>query len=223
MNYGQSGSANVSSKEAILKRLRAAQTPFTDVPPLSERKRMTPLADSSPAALRARFIAEAEKVGVKIWPCADEDAALEQLLALIGSDTRVMAWESAHIPLSGLSRMFEERSIERSALRDTDVRVGITGADAGLATTGSLVLPTGAGKARASSLLPPVHVVVLRESQIVADLEAWFERQRRAGLDTFRASANTVIITGGSRTADIGQELIMGAHGPVEVHVVLIQ
>lgn len=213
----------MTSRDAILKRLRAAQTPFTNVAPIELRRRMTPLADESHDALRARFILEAEKVSVRVWPCADNQAAIDKILDLVGNDKAVIAWDFSHIPLGGLDSAFSGKGIEITGVRDSSARVGITGADAALATTGSIIVPTGPGKPRSASLLAPIHIAVIRESQIVADLESWFEKQRAVGLDDFRTSANTVIITGGSRTADIGQELIQGAHGPVEVHVVLIQ
>lgn len=181
---------------------------------------MTPMADTTPAALRARFIDEAERVSAKVWPCADDAAAIDQILALLGSDTQVMAWDFALIPLAGLREALAGRGV--SDVRDTDVRVGITGVEAALATTGSLILQAGEGKPRAASLLPPLHIAIVRETQLLPDLEAWFDAQRADGLAAFRASANTVIVTGGSRTADIGQELILGAHGPVEVHIVLV-
>lgn len=212
----------MSSKAAILARLRAAQTPFTDIPPVSGRLHMTPLDDVSPAALRARFITEAAKISVRVHPCADDAAAVAQIGVLVGADTAVMAWDWRYLP-AGLEAFFASRGVAVSAdLRDTAIRVGITGVDAALATTGSLAVSSGEGKPRAASLLPAIHVAVVRESQLIPDLEAFFESQRAVGLDAFRARANTVIITGGSRTADIAQELIQGAHGPIEVHVILI-
>ncbi|MBK9123782.1 MAG: lactate utilization protein [Chloroflexi bacterium] len=107
-------------------------------------------------------------------------------------------------------------------MRDPSARVGLTGVEAALAGTGSLVVSSGPGKPRFASLLPPVHIAVVRADQILPDVEAWFEQVSASGLTHFRESANVVFITGGSRTADIAQELILGAHGPVEVHVVLI-
>ncbi|MEZ4518784.1 MAG: lactate utilization protein [Chloroflexota bacterium] len=102
------------------------------------------------------------------------------------------------------------------------MRVGLTGADAGLAATGSLVLQSGSGRYRAASLLPPLHIAVLTADRIVPDLENWWTQQRAAGLDQVRQRSNIVVITGPSRTADIAMQLVMGMHGPRELHLILL-
>jgi L-lactate dehydrogenase complex protein LldG len=87
----------------------------------------------------------------------------------------------------------------------------------GLAATGSVVLAASPGEPRARSLLPDVHVSLLREDRILADLEELFER---VGADLPSALA---IVTGPSRSADIEQSLTVGVHGPREEHVVLLR
>ncbi|MCU0465651.1 MAG: lactate utilization protein [Anaerolineae bacterium] len=214
----------MSARDKILAKLRAAQTPFTDVPPIGERLRVTPDVDPSPEGLKARFIKQAELVSVKICPVDDDVAAVAQIMALIGDDSTVMAWDFDQIGLSGLESALTGSGVRVTDPKDGGVRVGITGVEVALAVTGSLVVSSGAGRSRAASLLPPVHVAVVRAAQIIPDLEAYFERLRAQpdGAVSFRQSANVVVITGSSRTADIGQELILGAHGPVSVQVVLI-
>lgn len=214
----------MSARDNILAKLRAAQTPFTDVPPITERLRVTPDVDPSPEGLKARFIKQAELVSVKVWPVADDAAAVAQILALIGDDKSIIAWDFDQIGLPGLESALAGRGVGVADPKDGAVRVGITGVEAALAATGSLVVSSGAGRSRAASLLPPVHIAVVRSVQIIPDLEAYFERLRDQpdGAAAFRQSANVVVITGSSRTADIGQELILGAHGPVSIQVVLI-
>lgn len=182
---------------------------------------MTPLADQSPDALKAAFVRAAQGVDMTVWPCEDDAAAVRRIVELTGA-AGFIAWAWARIGLAGLEAALAACGATRSGLRDGTAEIGITGVSAALATTGSLVIPSGAGQPRAASLLPPVHIVVVRASQIVADLETYFVGLRAAGLETFRSSANVVLVTGSSRTADIGQELILGAHGPIVVHVVLI-
>ena len=53
----------MSSRDNILGRLRAARRPFEDLPPLTSHRHMAPVDDTSPEALRARFIQEAEALG----------------------------------------------------------------------------------------------------------------------------------------------------------------
>jgi L-lactate dehydrogenase complex protein LldG len=66
--------------------------------------------------------------------------------------------------------------------------------------------------------LPDKHIAVIKESQLVVDMETWITQAR----DNFAKPSNITIVTGPSKTADIGQELILGAHGPRSVHVVLL-
>lgn len=211
----------MGSRDKILGRLRAAQRPFGDAAPVTERLRMTPMTDESPDALKSAFIRAAQGVGVTVWPCADDSAAVDRIAELVGA-AGVIAWDWDKIGVAGLGEALSAGGAILLGLRDETAKFGITGVSAALATTGSFVIPSGAGQPRSASLLPPVHIAVVRESQIVTDLEAYFADRRAAGLEQFRASANVVVVTGSSRTADIGQELILGAHGPIAVHVVLI-
>jgi L-lactate dehydrogenase complex protein LldG len=86
----------------------------------------------------------------------------------------------------------------------------------GLADTGSVVLAASPDEPRAHSLLPFVHVSILREDRILPGLEELFAA---VGGDLPSALA---IVTGPSRSADIEQTLVVGVHGPGEVHVVLL-
>jgi L-lactate dehydrogenase complex protein LldG len=91
--------------------------------------------------------------------------------------------------------------------------VGITLAELAVAETGSVFIEAGPARARLISLAPPVHVVVVRDDQLVGSLEDAFQR------DLTRTS---VLITGPSRTADIEGVLVRGVHGPKHVVVARI-
>jgi L-lactate dehydrogenase complex protein LldG len=93
--------------------------------------------------------------------------------------------------------------------------VGVSHALYGLADTGSVVLAAAPDEPRARSLLPPVHVTILDEERILPGLPDLF-----AVLGTELPSA-LAIVTGPSRSADIEQRLVIGVHGPGEVHIVL--
>lgn len=92
---------------------------------------------------------------------------------------------------------------------------GISRAAYGLASTGSVVLLAAAEEPRAASLLPEVHVSILREDTILPGLQELFAR---LGSDLPSALA---IVTGPSTSGDIEQRHMVGIHGPREVHVVL--
>jgi len=99
---------------------------------------------------------------------------------------------------------------------DPAVRCGVTGTLAGIAESGSVVLVGGAGQPLAASLLPEIHIAILRASEILPSLP---EALRKPEV---REAAAGVIITGPSRTADIEMTLTIGVHGPGELHIFLI-
>jgi L-lactate dehydrogenase complex protein LldG len=94
--------------------------------------------------------------------------------------------------------------------------VGVSRAHYGLADTGSVVLAAGPDEPRARSLLPPVHVTLLDADRILPGLPELFSA---LGGELRSALA---IVTGPSRSADIEQKLVIGVHGPGEVHIVIV-
>jgi L-lactate dehydrogenase complex protein LldF len=131
---------------------------------------------------------------------------------------QMLAWDEANLPpglleplaTAGIS-IIHPASETTSAV--SQVRAGLTGALAGIANTGSLVLTSGPGRPLTASLLPEVHIAVLWEGNIVEDLGQVLSRQ-----EVKEASA-AVVITGPSRTADIEMTLTIGVHGPGYLHV----
>jgi L-lactate dehydrogenase complex protein LldF len=99
---------------------------------------------------------------------------------------------------------------------DATVSCGVTGALCAIAETGSVVLVSGGGQTLTASLLPEVHLVLVKKSQLLATLaEALTKRE-------IQTSSSGVIVTGPSRTADIEMALTIGVHGPGEIHVFLL-
>ncbi len=87
-----------------------------------------------------------------------------------------------------------------------------------VAETGTVVCTSGPQSARGSSLLPPIHIALVSEAQLVADLFDLFPRLAAGELP-----ANVNLITGPSKTADIEGVLVTGMHGPGAVHLVLVR
>ncbi|WP_299399635.1 lactate utilization protein [Pelagibius sp.] len=97
----------------------------------------------------------------------------------------------------------------------------VTGAFAGIAETGTLMMASGPEAPITLNFLPENHIVVLRGSQVVgAYEEAWAELRQRFGQGAMPRAVN--MITGPSRTGDIEQTIQLGAHGPRRLHVLLI-
>ena len=212
----------MATRNQILKKLRQAQQPFTEVSPIEDRRHMVPMSpDLTQDELIARFKAEAEKLGCYIYQLNANDG-FEQVMDLIGDDQSVLSWDEPHIPMDDLHSRLNSLNVAIAKHDDGNVRVGITGVTSAFAATGSLVLSSGAGQYRTTSLLPDRHIALMTPDQIMTDFETWQQTQKEAGYPAFTQSSNTTIITGPSKTADIAQELIKGAHGPREVHIIIL-
>jgi L-lactate dehydrogenase complex protein LldG len=211
----------MSSRERILERLRQREQPFPQATPPAVYHPMVMLDDTSPAGLRARFIGEAQMAACMVHEPDSAPAALDLILGLAGGDASLSAWALELIPIPGLATALAAANVALVG-QDDRARVGLTGVDAALAATGSLVLMSGPGRFRASSLLPSVHIAVLTAGQIMPDLESWLAAQKAAGLQSLQLPSNIVVVTGPSRTADIAMQLVMGMHGPRELHVVVL-
>ena len=187
-----------------------------EMPELTPRRREYPdLAEQFSAALTAN--------GGEVLRAASKAEAVEQLAGLLAAldAERVAAHrtELADLPgiPEGLPRQRWAFAGEEADYRTFCARadVGITGAEAALAETGSLALVSGSETARMTSLLPPVHIVLLAESRIVPSLFGWV-KQRPTPMP-----ANLVLVNGPSKTADIEQTLIVGVHGPKRLIVIV--
>jgi L-lactate dehydrogenase complex protein LldG len=217
----------MTSRDRILAKLRANRPPFPDAPPRPEQFRQVTHAD--PADLLARFKAELERLTGKVHLCRDEAEAIGMISLIIGTERRIMVWRA--LPLPGLEAALMASGVEivrpqvrgedrRAALLELEpIRVGLTGADAAFASTGTMVMITNAAQGRLPSLLPPVHIAVLRKERLFPTLEAWMGAEGRTAL----AGSNSItFITGPSRTGDIEMMIVLGVHGPGQVHVVVV-
>jgi L-lactate dehydrogenase complex protein LldG len=98
------------------------------------------------------------------------------------------------------------------------VQATITTAEALVALTGSVLVSAACG-GRGASVVAPVHIVLASSDQLVPDLDAAFARMRER--NTAFQNSYVCLITGSSRTADIEKILVMGAHGPIRLIVIL--
>ena len=103
---------------------------------------------------------------------------------------------------------------------DGTVAVGISEAYAGVAETGTLVLRSTSDQAMSANVLPDTHIVVLPAGRILRAYEDVWAALRKKGADFMPRSL--VWITGPSRTADIEQTLLLGAHGPRRLLIVIV-
>jgi L-lactate dehydrogenase complex protein LldG len=216
-----------SARDDILKKLRdatATSKPFTrDTTPA-----MIPATKlAGDEDLAARFTAEVERVKGVVHPAGSEADALRILRELLAAKQvkRATMWDQEHIDLPGIEPALSEMNITRIQSSNEDVATadaGITGCDWAIAATGTLVLSSGGGKPRMASLLPPVHIAIVPTRKLVPRLEDYIAAQRAGRLGVFRRSSAITLITGCSRTSDIEMHPVFGVHGPLELHVILI-
>ena len=128
-----------------------------------------------------------------------------------GDDPRLAAlpWES-------------QRQLEvTTGVSDGHQLAAVSHAFGGVAETGTLVMTSGTDNPTTLNFLPDTHIVVLNAKDIAGDYEAVWARIRDAfGVDALPRTIN--MITGPSRSADIAQILILGAHGPRRLHVLVV-
>ncbi|MEQ9199701.1 MAG: LUD domain-containing protein, partial [Rhodospirillales bacterium] len=105
---------------------------------------------------------------------------------------------------------------------DGDDLVGLSVALCGVAETGTLVMASGAQSPITLNFLPDTHIVLVRTADIVGGYEdSWDRLRRHMGASGVMPRAVN-FITGPSRSADIEQTLLLGAHGPRRLHILLL-
>ncbi|MGE5591571.1 MAG: lactate utilization protein [Bacillota bacterium] len=183
-------------------------------------------------SMAQRFLAELTRLGGHGLRAGSPAEAAEYVRA-VAAGAQAVVWDDPLLARLGLAESLSNAGLEvtvwGSALGREEAkslaaaaRTGVTSAAWGVAETGSIVLPTGAGQGRLVSLLPPVHVALLPEERLVPSVAELFRvvaRNARAGA---ALPSSLSLATGPSRSADIENDLTTGVHGPVEVHVVLL-
>lgn len=211
------------SREEILGRIRAA----LDEAVLPDASPDHPTNDvSRSTAGLDDFIREVEALSGVVIRAGDAEVAAQRVASLCQQHgwTEALCWAWDEIGLAGLPGALDAAGVqpvmsgEPDALRE--IPVGITGAEAGLADTGSLVVRNGAGRTTLASLLPPIHIALLRADAIFPDmLTYWESTGDPAG--HLKQVSQQIFISGPSRTADIEQRLTLGVHGPRELYVIV--
>ena len=216
---------NSASREAVLARVRAAlgrrgsddAARKAALAYLDARRRgpQPPL----PGDLEQRFLdraADMSSTTDRVGSVADLPAAVARYVASIGETVNAegVCWpELGSLDWNGVGMTIAARpTLGHDAL-------GITGCFCAIAETGTLVFVTGAQTPSATFLLPETHVAIVRADQVVATMEDAFARVRAQCRRLPRA---VNLVSGPSRTGDIEQTIVLGAHGPRRVHIVLV-
>ena len=194
------------------------QHKVTKVTEISEKKKEEIIGQASEELkinLAEKFSNELTALGGNVYRVSSKNLndELVKLLQSKNADT-VLMWDKvtgvdeAHLAAAGIR-------FERGG--NANIKVGITGAASAIAETGTLVIPSAAGQPLTTSLLPEIHIAIIRSSQILQTLEEAIK------LDEIKSSASIALVTGPSRTADIEMTLTIGVHGPKELIVFIVE
>ena len=216
----------MSARENILARIRANQKRpgITTDAELSDANKFIaahpqgPRPNSDWPDLIGRF----KEQSLRMESSVDEVssiAAVPQAIARYlnenGLENRGVSWPA----FANLDWRSAGLAIEAREAVESD-RLGITGCFCAIAETGTLLLTTSPTTPNKTSLLPETHVAIVTTSRIVVGIEeAW--NLVRAELKQLPRACS--FISGPSRTADIEQTLVIGAHGPYRVHIILVE
>ena len=223
----------------------SVRTAFADPDPEMTAALRKTVRDRSPeerGVLLDRLAEAAGPLNIQLLRADDETAAAAAIVGIIqsrppewGGEKRVAAWDHpliASLDLEGALReldvpVFITRSTEtdREAVRKAvgKAYIGITSAEWCVASTATLACRNHPGMPRSVSLVPSIHVAVISTGRVAADfhelyalLNAELDEKGRGLTDAM------TFITGPSKTADIEATLVHGAHGPRELHLIVI-
>jgi len=181
------------------------------------------------------FTQELEALSGHVLTAENEGEAVSHILDILKqySATRIITWNDESMGLPALGEALaaagvapvdsalppEDAQRKAKLVELEDVRAGITGALGGLADTGAIALVSSPGQGRLASLLPPVHIALLKKSSLYPAMPAFLAAHPTVAT----AGSNLVFIAGPSRTGDIEMTLSLGVHGPKEVYVIVVQ
>lgn len=204
-------------KERMLKQIRKALIEKTDNP-YPRLEESGPIYKHSEELLEIQFAEEFSKINGQFLFCENKEQCIEDLTQLIKERkwTEVFCWEQS-------LTSWLAKGLEHLHTNDTNfeaANVGITTCDALVARTGSIIITNASEAGRRLSIYPHIHIVIAYTSQLCADIgDAMHIVQNRYG-EKLPSMISTT--TGPSRTADIEKTLVLGAHGPREIFVILI-
>ena len=230
-----------SSRQRILTSIRQSLSHAGHLP-AAERVSLRPEPLMEREALVERFSAELTAVGgMCVRECGGEAAVAERVVALARATgtADVLAWDQAVLPVPGLvealraaglnvldGELPHEEPARAAVLAQLEMcRVGLTGADAAFAETGTLALRSGPGRPRLASLSVALHIAVITPEQLWTSWAGWWQAATATsapgGAAWVAEASNLTLITGPSRTGDIEMTLTVGVHGPRQVHVIV--
>lgn len=202
-------------RDEVLRNVREAlgRRVGTPTAPIPSTARVAPRVAGEAEAEMALLLTEIEKLSGITRRLASRDELRAALTELVNTEkvTKATLWTTPELATWGVAETLQELGVELVPAQ-ADKRLvaacelGVTGVDAALPETGTLLLRSAPDRPRVVSLLPRVHLAIFTPSALRADLHQAFAEAKDAGY--------SVLVTGPSRTADIELTLTLGVHGP---------
>lgn len=206
-----------TSKENILKKIRKALSHSTPLPfPESESKQS--FYHPSEGELEIEFANQFTQLQGKFIYCVNHTELVAQLKSLVEN----RQWNKILCREEKMKSMFRQNDFNLFSdvpLKDCDV--SITGCEALVARTGSIMMSAAQQSGRTVSVYAPVHICIAYVNQLVYDIKDALQLLK----ERYNNQLPSLITfaTGPSRTADIEKTLVVGVHGPKEVYLLLVE
>ncbi len=192
---------------------------------LQKRENPNPAFEDSPLykdeedPLDVTFAREFTNVAGQFVYCDGEINLIENLIILLEKLklTKLYVWDK------NLQKFLDQYGFPYHKHRTDfdDIEVGVTACEALIARNGSILISNADASGRRLSVYPPVHIVIAKTSQLVMDIKHGMALMREKYGNDLPSMITT--ITGPSRTADIEKMLVLGAHGPKELYLLLLE
>lgn len=206
-----------TSKEKVLKSIRNALIDVADNP-FPQVDFNSPIYHEMEEALDITFAQEFTRAGGQFIFCENEKEFAENYRILAAQNN----WPTAFCKDDRLLKLLTEGGINCTTTDEEmlNTRIGITNCEYLIARLGSIMVSSKSAAGRRMNVYPEIHVVVAYTNQLVPDLKQAFAHISNKYGRKFPSLVT--VITGPSRTADIEKTLVMGAHGPRELYLFLI-
>ncbi|MEM7008797.1 MAG: lactate utilization protein [Thermodesulfobacteriota bacterium] len=221
-----------TSREEILHRIRQGLSGVDVTIPehkdlISKAQKVNELILDSKDQLASEFISELEKVNTNLLSAGKESEIFPAILKF-AKDRGIKSfsiWESQYLKEMNLKKQLKDEGLKLITAKNKNniarCDIGITEADYAIADTGTLVLIANKNQPRSVSLIPPIHLAIVRPENLVRNIQDLFVILKSKLQEDEDLTSNMTFITGPSRTADIELNLTLGVHGPKELYVVI--
>ncbi|MEI7981502.1 MAG: LUD domain-containing protein [Bacteroidota bacterium] len=207
-----------TSREKILKKVRDALIEKTEAPyPIVDQE--VSVYKESTEPLDVTFAEALVKAAGKFVYCESEDEFIGNLKSfIIEKDWGVLFCKDPKI-----QQLLKQGGIPYESHNEAflEARIGITRCEYLIARLGTVMVSSRLSPGRKITVYPEIHLILGYTCQLVSDLRQAFAKIKKKYKDNYPSMVS--LITGPSRTADIEKTLVMGAHGPKEFFVFLIE